>query len=135
MRSRHDWIQAPSSFSCSDKTSRVKSFYHRNNDSINKFLSGVDRIYVFNSTKDINDIYTRFINIVNESIKRFTSFYRVNKKPHLPRSLRNLQHFKNLLYKQTKADPFIKPLYKHLCLVYRKSISSFYLGKESAIFT
>ena len=75
----------------------------------------------------------RFTNIVNESIKKFVPFYRVNKKPHLPRYLRNLQHLESLLYKQTKADPSIKPLCKDLCLVYKKSVYSFYLGKESAI--
>ena len=50
----------------------------------------------------------------------------------MPRYLKNIQHLNSLLYKQTKADPFIKSLYKALCVVYKKSISSFYLGKESA---
>ena len=89
------------------KTPSIRSFYCRNYNSINKLISGVDRIYFFSSTKDINDIYSRFTNIVNESIKRYTPFYRVNKKPHLPSYLKNLQHFKTLLYKQTKADPFV----------------------------
>ena len=74
-----------------------------------------------------------FTNIVNESIKKFVPFYRVNRKPHLPRYLRNLQHLKNLLYKQTKTDLSVKPLYKDLCLVYKKSVYSYYLGKENAI--
>ena len=74
-----------------------KSLYRGNYNSINKFLSGVDWISVFNSTEDIN-IYLRFTNIVNESFKKDIPFYRGNKIPHLPRYLRNLQHLKNLYF-------------------------------------
>ena len=120
-------------FSLNVKTPTKRNFYRGNYDDINEFLSGVDWISIFNSTDDINTVYSRFTYIVEESIEKFVPFYRINKKPYLPKYLRNLQHLKNLLYKQTKADPSIKPLYKDLSIVYKKSISNFYLGRESTV--
>ena len=41
---------------------------------------------------------------------------------------------KNLLHKQNKVDPSIKPLYKDLFTVYKQSISNFYLGVKLDIY-
>ena len=41
--------------------------------------------------------------------------------------------FKKPPIKQTKADPSIKPLYKDLYTVYKKSAFSLYLGKENVV--
>ena len=70
---------------------------------INEFLSGVGWISVFNSTEDINTIYSRFTNIIKKSIEKFI-FFRFNKKPHL------LKHYKSSLKKQTKPKVNIEYL-------------------------
>ena len=46
-------------FSTMAKTSSIRNFNRENYNSIDKFIIGVDWISVFNSTKDINGIYSR----------------------------------------------------------------------------
>ena len=117
-------------FSMNVKTPSIRNLYRGNYDGINQFLSGVYWISVFNLTKNINNIYWRFTNIVEESIKSFIPFYKINKTPHFFRYLRVLQHLK-ISY----ANKLKQILPSNFCtkIVYKKSISSFYLGKESAI--
>ena len=112
------------------KTAQKRNFYRGNYDKINKFLLNVDWDQIFAHSSNIDEIYSLFISNIHASITQFVPLINTNRKPYIPKQIKNLLHLKNLLYKRTKLDSSIKPLYKELCHVYKVTVSNFYINKE-----
>lgn len=109
-----------------------RNFFKCNYDKVNEFLQKANWQLVFKSN-DINPLYTQFVSIIHQSVKKFVPLVKINNKPRLPKYIRNLQHLKLQLYKITKSDSTVKPLYKDLCNAYKYTVNNYYINKEQKV--
>ena len=110
-----------------------RNFFRGNYEKINEFLSKSDWAVLLLGKDDINVAYSKFTEIIHNSIDKFVPIFRSNKKISLPPNIKLLRKTKSLLYPIVKTDAAAKTIYKELDKTYRKAVVQFTYRKEQRI--
>ena len=71
------------------------NFFAGNYDKINKYLSTINWEVLFSSAKDIDHMYSIFLEIIRLSIDRFVPLSKGHRKSNLPKKIKIKKNKKN----------------------------------------
>ena len=96
------------------------NFFMADYPKITSFLTKVDWRNLLRTNNSVDDMYTKILNSINESISKYVPKKITKNKSKLPSHLRHILDQKKYYYKQSKLDSSKKETYKHYEKLYKK---------------
>ena len=110
------------------------NFHSADFTKINNFLSLQPWEEIMNSLGgDVNDMYSKFVNIIHHAFSKFVPKTIPSKRPRFPKEIRKLLRDKKRTYRQMKIDPSLKEKYKSLDKLYKKAVKNYFKSYEENI--
>ena len=133
----HNMIEINLNLFCSKSNAlniiEQRDFYKGSYDLINKFLSRQSWHQIITEGSDIDIIYSKFTAVIHKSIEKFIPLRKLNKKPKLPKNVKQLLKEKKKTYKLLKTRPDLIETYKCLEKSYKKSVKLHFRQVENHI--
>ena len=131
----HNMIEIKLNVHCKRNRSEAPklNFYKADYTKINEFLCSQKWEMVSTDHADIDFLYSKFTDIVNEAIDRFVPVNKLRQKPKLPKAIRCLLNQKKKTYKLLKSNPALKDTYKSLEKAYKVSVKAHFTTIEDKV--
>ena len=125
-------ILCPSKLSSPINHTYKYDFKRGNYEGLNNFFSTVNWKMLFENSKDLNFIYTKFLEMVNLGLQNFIPYLSTKSKPKLPTHISNLLKYKNKLYKDIKY-PKVLTKYMTTSKKIDKELKRYHVNLENKI--
>ena len=123
---------------CIKNTTRPKSirkfnFYKANYDYINSYLSTINWETILSTSNNINEMYSKFLYILHNTINKFVPLSKTNRRPFLPKEIKKILKEKKALHHKLKTDKSLKDLYNIKCKQYKIALRKYKRDCETKV--
>ena len=131
----HNMIELKIHCNFKNKTNRTRkrNFYKANYTKINAELSLINWQTTLLPYTNIDAMYSKFLEIINEVIQRHVPLSKVRKKSKLPKEIRTILKQKRFLFSKSKSDKSFKNAYKEQEKLYKKAMIKYRYSQEAKV--
>ena len=131
----HNMIEIKLNINTTFKSTRTPkpNFYVADYTNINQYLSSIDWENEFAPCKNMNELYTKFLEKLHTTIKIYVPTNNSTHKPRLPKEIRRILRTKWKLYKKSKVDKSFKAAYKEQEKLYKNAIKNYRYNCEQKV--
>ena len=109
------------------------NFYSSDYTKINNFLSLQPWEEIFKTAVDVDEMYSRFTDVVHQAFLTNLSKIRKKNKTRYPKNIRDLLLRKKILYHKSKTDPSFKSDYKNIAKCYKNAVKTYMKSYEEKV--
>ena len=117
------------------KTKQYRNFYQGDYVEINNQLTTTNWDKILTNTQNINDKYTKFLNVIQDTIQKHIPWKKPKNKTTVPKLIKVLLKIKVQSYKRIKDNPHMKYFYKEISKIYREAVKQNNKHIENKIMT
>ena len=131
----HNMIELKIHCNFKNKTNltRKRNFYKANYSKINAELSLINWQTTLLPYTNIDAMYSKFLEIIDEVIQRHAPLSKVRKKSKLPKEIRTILKHKRFLYSKSQSDKSFKNAYKEQEKLYKKAMIKYRYSQEDKV--